>query len=356
MRKKILFILPSLEAGGAERIITIIANSLNQKEFEPVLVLFEKKGVYLDHLKPHLRIVELNVSRIRFSIFKVIPVIRKEKPQIVFSGWGEISALLSPIVPFFKKTKFIARETNVVSQHVKRKEIRFLYRFYNNFHKIIAQSDDMRQDLIENIGVKATKITKINNPIDFDWINQKLAEPNSVQLNNPTYKQVVAIGNVSYRKGFDNLIKVFGHLKDDAIFLNILGDGPQTEAFKELAKQLGVSNIQFWGMQSNPFQFLKMADLFVLSSRHEGFPNVLLEAGACGVFALANNCKGGINEIIQIGVNGKISDIENHAAFANDLKQCLRNEQSATKIIESVKSRYEKSLILKQYQRLFDSL
>lgn len=72
----------------------------------------------------------------------------------------------------------------------------------------------------------------------------------------------------------------------------------------------------FHGVQKNPYPFLKFAGLFILSSRYEGFPNVLLEAGACGTYSLANNCKGGINEIIQPKINGEISDIENHEEFA----------------------------------------
>lgn len=79
---------------------------------------------------------------------------------------------------------------------------------------------------------------------------------------------------------------------------------------------MGAGKRYFSWSTENPYQFLKFADLFILSSRYEGFPNVLLEAGACGVYSLANDCKGGIKEIIQSKINGEIADIENHEEFA----------------------------------------
>lgn len=90
--KTILFILPDLNQGGAERVITTLCNELDRKKFCPKLVLFKKEGYYLNHLKDDVEIIELNVSRIRYSIFKIIPLIKKLKPEIVFTGWGEISA------------------------------------------------------------------------------------------------------------------------------------------------------------------------------------------------------------------------------------------------------------------------
>ena len=160
-RKKIYFILPGLTFGGAERIIFTILNHLDYEKFQPKLILFDKIGFPVNELNENVEVQELGIERIRYSIFKILPIIWKEKPDIVFSGWGEISAFLSPFIPFFKKTKFLARETNVVSQHVTKKEILFFYKFYNNHQQIICQSDDMLQDLIEKFGIDKEKIIKI---------------------------------------------------------------------------------------------------------------------------------------------------------------------------------------------------
>ena len=352
----ILFILPDLETGGAERIVTTIANHLPRSTFEPKILLLRKEGGYLEILKEDVEIIDIKTPRIRHSLKPILKEIRNRKPDIVFSGFGEVNAYLALFIKFFPKIKFIARETNVVSKHVTRREIRFFYKFYNNYDRIICQSDDMQNDLIENFKIKKEKSIKINNPVDFEFINEKLAISEKPESFKNDFKNVVAIGNLSSRKGFDNLLKVFTHLKNEKILLHILGDGRDKELLHQMKNDLGLENVLFHGQQKNPYQFLKFADLFILSSRYEGFPNVLLEAGACGTYSLANNCKGGINEIIQPKINGEISDIENHEDFAEKLKSILMENHEKEQIINSIKSRFSKEIILKKYMEVFKNL
>lgn len=355
-KKSILFILPDLNAGGAERIVTTIANHLPREKFSPSILLLRKEGLYLDFLKNDVEIIDIKTSRIRHSLKPILQQIRKRKPNIVFSGFGEVNAYLSLFIKFFPKIKFIARETNVVSQHITRKEIRFFYKFYNNYDKIICQSDDMKNDLVENFKIKKEKLIKINNPVDFSFIEEKLENSVKPESFKSDYKNVVAIGNLSSRKGFDNLLKVFEKIKQHKVLLHILGDGRDKELLHEMKQNLGLENVIFHGVQKNPYPFLKFADLFVLSSRYEGFPNVLLEAGACGTYALANNCKGGINEIIQPKINGEISDIENHEEFAQKILEILEQSHDSEAIKNSIQSRFSKEIILEKYFEVFEKI
>lgn len=351
-KTSIIFILPDLETGGAERIVTTLANHLPRDQFEPKILLLRKEGGFLEILKDDVEIIDIKTTRIRHSLKPILLEIKKRKPDIVFSGFGEVNAYLSLFIKLFPKTKFIARETNVVSKHVTRKEIRFFYRFYNNYHRIICQSDDMQNDLIENFNIKKEKLIKINNPVDFDFINEKLGISIKPETFKDDFKNVVAMGNLSSRKGFDNLLKVFSHLKNEKIKLHLIGDGRDKELLLQMKSDLKLDNVIFHGQQKNPYQFLKFADLFVLSSRYEGFPNVLLEAGACGVYSLANNCPGGINEIIQDKINGEISDIEQHQQFAEKVKEICAETHDKKLIVNSIKTRFSKDIILKHYQNL----
>jgi len=354
MNKKIsvIFILPDLETGGAERIVTTIANHLSRDLFEPKILLLRKQGGYLNFLKSDVEIIDIDTERIRHSLKPILKEIYRRKPDIVFSGFGEVNAYLSLFVKLFPKVKFIARETNVVSEHVTKKEIKFFYNFYNNYQQIIAQSDDMMHDLVNNFKVNRSKIIKINNPVDFEFIDQKLIisrKPESFKYN---YKNVVAIGNLSARKGFDNLLKVFSRLKNEKILLHILGDGKDREILHQMKDFLGLKNVVFHGRQENPYEFLKYADLFILSSRYEGFPNVLLEAGACGTYSLANNCPGGITEIIQHEINGEIGNINNHEDFSQKIMHILHQSYDQDAIKNSIKSRFSKEIILDNYEKV----
>lgn len=355
-KKSILFILPDLNAGGAERIVTTIANHLPREKFSPSILLLRKEGLYLDFLQNDVEIIDIKTPRIRHALKSILQKIRKRKPDIVFSGFGEVNAYLSLFIKLFPKTKFIARETNVVSQHVTRKEIRFFYKFYNNYDKIICQSDDMMNDLVKNFKIENNKLIKINNPVDFNFIEEKLENATKPESYREGFNNVVAIGNLSSRKGFDNLLKVFNNLKDKNILLHILGDGRDKELLHQMKQNLGLENVIFYGIQKNPYPFLKFADLFVLSSRYEGFPNVLLEAGACGTYALANNCKGGINEIIQPKINGEISDIENHEVFAAKIVEILEQNHDSEAIKNSIQSRFSKEMILDKYFEIFEEI
>lgn len=353
--KTIVFILPNLDQGGAERVITILLNELDRSKYIPKLILFKKEGYYLNLLKKDVEIFELNTSRIRYSIFKILPLLWKLKPSIVLTGWGEISAFISPLIPLFGKTKFITRETNVVSKHVTRPEILFFYRFYNNFDCIIAQSRDMKEDLIENFKINSKRINTINNPVDFDLINRKKEEQIDFTFTKEG-KHVVAIGNLAKRKGFDLLLNVFIHLKDEPIHLYILGDGIEKEALWEQKLKGELVNVHFLGKVDNPYAYMKLADLFILSSRYEGFPNVLLEAGACGVYALANDCPGGVNEIIEHQINGEISSIIEEDTFANKVKEVLSVNVEKAKVIHSIESRFSKEKIVQEYELIFNEL
>ncbi|SEM88901.1 Glycosyltransferase involved in cell wall bisynthesis [Chryseobacterium taichungense] len=348
----VIFILPDLETGGAERIITTIANHLSRDRFEPKILLLRKQGGYLNFLNEDVEIIDINTERIRHSLKPILAEIYRRKPDIVFSGYGEVNAYLSLFIKLFPRTKFIARETNVVTKHVTRKEIKFFYNFYNNYHRIIAQSDDMMKDLIKNFRIKSDKIVKINNPVDFDFIEDKMASSQKPESFKYNYKNVVAIGNLSPRKGFDNLLKVFSRLKNENILLHILGDGKDREMLHQMKDFLGLKNVIFHGRQENPYEFLKYADLFILSSRYEGFPNVLLEAGACGTYSLANNCPGGINEIIQNTINGEISDIEDHERFSQEILRILHQNYDKEVIKSSIKSRFSKNMIMDKYEKV----
>jgi len=214
----------------------------------------------------------------------------------------------------------------------------------------------MKNDLARNFNPREEKLVKINNPVDFDFIEEQLKGQEQPVVYNGGQKNVVAVGNLSARKGFDNLLRAFSHLMDENIHLHILGNGADKEKLLALQKDLGLQKVFFHGQQSNPYPYLKFADAFVLSSRYECFPNVLLEAGACGTIAIANNCPGGISEIIEEGINGYTADINDQAAFAERIKEVLEKPVNSEHIRQSIHRRFSLPVILTQYEKALRSL
>ena len=341
MREKITFILPNLLTGGTQRAIINIIQSLSQEKYDILLIVIHKEARDYSHLKTgvglisnydkkSIRTIWLNCSNVKWSILKIRKTLQQENPKILFSSLSYLNlylGLLRFLLP--KGIILVARETNILS--VKHATVKFTklvdlfyslsYRFVDKF---ICQSKDMYTDLTLNYSVPRRKLFVINNPVNSKEVIEKSQINLQSSIMSNDYINLISVGHLTYQKGHDNLIKAIALLKNDLIMLHIVGRGPLLSNLKNLAKSLGVSNkVNFHGFKSNPYKYISRSDLFILPSRFEGFPNALIESGCIGVPMLANNCKGGINEIIN-KTNGMTYQ---HSAedLANKINIMLKN-------------------------------
>lgn len=358
VKKKILFIVPSLSGGGSERIISIIFNFLNRKKFEPILVLLKNEGPYLEDIPKDIQIIDLQATQARYAIIKIIRTIKQVKPDIVFSTLGYLNILIAMIKPFLSKDIiFIARESNTVSVQNKQEKYPVLFDllykvFYNNFDKIISQSDYMKKDLIDNYNIMKDKIEVIYNPVNITKI-ETLANENMTNFYKNDKFNLLTVGRLDYQKGYDLLIEAMRKL-DKKFYLTILGQGEDAAKLEQLAKSFDIEdNITFAGFQSNPYIYMIHADLFILSSRYEGLPNVVLEANACGTPVVAFNCPGGIGEIIENGVNGFLCECENIDELAEKINKASSHNFDKNKIKRLIKNKYDANTIIKHYEKIF---
>ncbi|SHI70158.1 Glycosyltransferase involved in cell wall bisynthesis [Algibacter luteus] len=362
-KKKIFFVMPNLGGGGGERVISILLNNIDREKYSPSLVILKESGsnAFLKDLKKDISIHFLGIkTRIKISfplvIFKLIQLSKKEQPDILFFGSGQINALLSPFIPLFPKhIKFIARESNLPSLFEKYFVIKFLYKkCYVNYDSVIVQSDDMLNDLNLNFHIPQTKLIKINNPVDVLHIEKKLLEkPHTHEKAQDNFNILVA-GRLTYQKGFDLLIEELAKLKNIAYKLTILGDGEEKENLIALLNKYNLTNkICFKGAVDNPYTFMKAADLFILSSRFEGFPNVVLESLVCGTPVLANNCLGGINEIIKPGINGEIFSFEK-LDFQEKFEKIINTKYDSVQISTDTKNRFSVNHKMKEFHRVIE--
>lgn len=311
MKKRILFILPNLNQGGAQKVILTVLNHLDRSKFEPYLAVVRDIGDFHDLVPKHIPCEFLNSSRVRYSIFKLLGLIRRNKPDVIVSTLGYLNLALCFLKPLFpRQTTLVIREGSVVSELFKNKELPGYFRpmikyVYNFADSIICQSKYMLEDLVDNFRASRKKVVLIYNPVDIQSINVAIRD-----TENPfgccSGPNIVAMGRMAREKNLDKLLKAFDIFRSEVhtAQLWLVGDGALLKDLRGLAADLGIQDaVHFLGFQKNPYIWLKHADLFVMCSEYEGLPNGLLEALACGCPVVASNCPGGTAEIMELTGN-----------------------------------------------------
>jgi len=361
--KKVFLIIPSLHRGGAERVVSILTNHLDRDIFDVTLVLLEKRGSYLKDLHDDVNIIDLKQSKVTQAIVPLIKLIRKEKPDLVFSTLGHLNlSLMISKIFMSKHTKFIAREASIPSILNQSEKYASLFnllykKLYPKFDKIICQSQYMLNDLQENFDIAANKTTVINNPVDFTKIEKRLSDSPGHELLPYDKKNIVVVGSLEPVKGYELLIKAFANIQKENLHLSIVGEGSLKHELYNLIKEKKLEEkVSLLGFQENPYLYMLKADITVLTSKLEGFPNTVLESMACGTPVVAFKCPGGIEEIIIEGDNGWFVEHNNIEALTKALEDHVDNTLNSLDIKQSVYNRYNLNYIINKYETLFQEV
>ena len=360
-KQRIVFIIHALYSGGAQRVVVNLLNSISRDKFEIHLIVLKAEGIMLGDIASDVTIHDLNNPSISRVFLKFLKKIYSLKPHIVFSGIGHINGLLSPFIPLFNRlipndVHWVARETSVASLYIQHDNnsrlYEFLYRrFYKNFNQIICQSSYMKKDLIEAFNLSIEKMVVINNPVDINKIEHLSVQKMSREFNSNSIN-ILAVGALREEKRFDLLLEAFALLGKN-YSLTIVGEGEKEQELKEFSSQLKIEKlVYFEGQQSNPYNYMKNADILVLTSAFEGFPNVLLEANSCGTPVIAFNAPGGIAEIVKEGFNGYLVPPKSVDKMASTILSFEKNSFDGDKIKEHIKDKYALNIIIKKYEEV----
>ncbi len=352
-----MILVPSIDIGGAERFTCVLANHLSRSEFDVHLVVTgHPETIY--ELREDLNFQAFSIQKARNAIFKIRTTILEIEPDIVFSTFGYFNLLLSIFRPLFPRhIKFIGRESMVLKNKLKMESSKLGALFYINLAKrflpkldaLVCQSKDMDNSLKE-LGIHHPNVAIINNPVNVALAEERFKVPVEESYD------IVSVGRLSPQKGFDRMIEIL-HLyqqKYDAnIRVGIIGDGQEKEKIAALIKEKQLTeNVFLLGVQSNVYKYYKKAKLFLMTSHFEGFPNVLVEALVCGLPIVAFRVPGGINEIIQEGVNG-FSVVDNDwEQMATTLQQALTHSFDREKIKSNSINTYSTERIIRKYEEL----
>lgn len=352
MRKKVFFIIPSIAGGGAEKVFVDLVNGIDKTIFDVTLIYLTDEGKAYE-VSSTVRVINLEVKRARNAPIKIIKLIRSEKPELIISTLGHLNTMLLMMKKLFpRKTKLIIRQTNIRSLSKNKNKIqqiiqKTLNKFYNNADEIISQSESMKKDFIKLTNVRKNVVT-IYNPVDVETILIKAKETVDHDFTS-AHKNFFFAGRLNEVKRIPLIIDAFKsyHEKHDQSNLYILGEGPEKEKLEDYIKINNLSDsVKLLGFQKNPYKWLKHADLFIMASKNEGMPNVLLEALALEIPVLIQKHPGGTEEIM------KALDIEDR--FVEEL---IITESSFNNYNKDVHSKLLENFgaanIIEKYERTF---
>jgi GalNAc-alpha-(1->4)-GalNAc-alpha-(1->3)-diNAcBac-PP-undecaprenol alpha-1,4-N-acetyl-D-galactosaminyltransferase len=327
----LVLVIPGLTAGGAERVISLLANYWAEKNWAVTLITLAEPVSDFYQLHPHVKRLGLGLmaespslaASIKHNwhrVQKLRRVIKAERPDAVISFVDTVN-VLTLLATIGLGLPIIISERTEPRHHNPGRIWPWLRRLtYPWATAIVAQSDSVCQWL-RGLAGESPICTVIPNPVNPAILEGKGNSRGEITAmgGHQDSHLITSMGRLSWEKGYDLLIKAFAliaaeHSKWD---LCIIGDGPERDNLSQLVAELGISpRVHFSGRLENPAILLSRADLFVMPSRYEGFPNALLEAMACGVAVISFDCPSGPREIIREGIDGLLVPSQDVKALA----------------------------------------
>jgi len=315
----LLIVNPSLQCGGTEKYVSLLCNHINTAQFDVTLLLLNNNQQFYSITNPAITVIDLQVKQVSRSFFKIKRLVKKIQPDIIYTNANHLNLFFSILKKSLAgKAVLIARESSIVSINSKRAKNKRLYNwllhtFYKRIDSIICQSQYMQDDLVNNYNIPKQKTIVIHNAV----------EATTAAVIEPTKNKFVTVSRLSPEKGMLRLVLALAKINIPFSF-HIIGEGEKKAAWQFVVSELQLQDkIFFEGEKKTPFQGMEDAQLFLMGSHYEGFPNALLEAAALGIPAIAFDVPGGIKEIITEGENGFLVKDGDEAAFANAIEKSV---------------------------------
>ncbi len=362
----------SLEGGGgAERMMVSLARGFVERGHRVDLVLGTARGAFLDDVPEAVRVVELgkrsvlraipmllrdpaNARKLAPAFRNVVPhwvlgcipdlvrYLERERPDAMLSAlnYSNIAALWARRLADVP-TRLVVSERNTVTQRaqVRRRNLdlpKLASAFYPWADGIAAVSEGVADDLAQAAGIPRDKITTTYNPVVGPEIQKLAAEPVSDPwFHDDAVPVVLAAGKLKRQKGLDTLVDAFALLRARRrVRLVVLGEGELRRTLSRRVRKHGIEeDVRFPGFVENPFRFMAAASVFVLSSRWEGLPGVLIQALACGCPVVSTDCPSGPREILAGGRFGELVAVGDAKAMADAIDRTLDRPRNSEALI-----------------------
>lgn len=341
-RRRLLLVGSSLEAGGAERVLSVLANAWADRsevslatlaspdsDFYQLSGSVRRMGFGLTGNSEGLRqALRMNWVRIR----RLEAAIREARAEVVISFLMQVN-VVAILAARRAGVPVIVSERIDPTQHVDPLVWRVMRRVAYPFaDAVVAQTANVASWL--GRVVPPGRVVVIPNPVGIDVRCTPVPEVSCVAR-----PYIVAMGRLTRQKGFDLLLAAYAACSSSLRFdLVIIGEGPDRHALAQQVRELGLDGrVCLAGRISDPSALLSGASLFVLSSRYEGFPNALLEGMAFGVPAVAFDCPSGVREIVRHGIDSLLVAPNQISAMAAAIDQILTDDEARTRLASAAK-------------------
>jgi glycosyltransferase involved in cell wall biosynthesis len=316
---KLVFVLPDLGRGGAQRVMLTLARSVDRTRFDPRIVIIGRADDFASELPDDIPVERLNAARLRGSLVRLAMCLRRIKPQLVVSTLGYVNLGLLGLRPLIGRgVKVIVREANIVETTLSAMPAwlpaRRLYAsLYPRAAMIFAQTRAIATQIASIAPSSVPKIEILPNPVDEDEQRRRGSHPTRVPGGG---LRLVAAGRLTHQKGFDRLVALMPQMPRET-HLTIFGEGPQREDIEAQIDALGLrSQVSLAGFSPSLAAAIAGADVFVLPSRWEGLPNVVLEALALGTPVVASD-ESHVEDIAAASASGALAIAPVDAAFVS---------------------------------------
>lgn len=367
-KKKLLFVIPNLKHGGAEKVLVNLVNNLNPDKYDISLFSIFDVGVNKQFLKPHIHyryffkyLFRGNVTL--FNLFSpefLYKRIIKHRYDIVISYLEGPATRIVSACPYTGSKKIAWVHTDFENESIVLECYRSLddaKKHYEKFDRIVAVSKRVKEAFSELITAQIP-IDVLYNTNETEQIIEKGKEPSEL-----AYKgiKICSAGKVTDNKGFDRLLDVHKRLIDEGFphHIYILGVGNEQEALEKKARELGVSDsFHFLGFHKNPYRYVSKCDLYVCSSFREGFSTAVTEALILGVPAVSTNCSGATELLGENNEYGIVCENSTEGIYQG-MKQMLSQPgllEHYKKQAELRGSFFSKKNTVKAVENLLDSL
>jgi glycosyltransferase involved in cell wall biosynthesis len=373
-QRKVLCFVPHLGSGGAEMHLLRLLNHFDRTQLQPVLAVTRRGGSYESRLPGDVSVHQCGWRRLPSSALRMqtaIPHLRgllaREQPSVILTFLDHAVAATAKALARMPQPRpfFIAGIQNNLEQTLQHlpRWTRWWLRTdilsaYAQADHVIALSAGVADTLCTFVPSVRGRLSVVHNA-GYDYNVETLAREQP-SMKTPAEPWFLGCGRLTAQKDFSTLLRAFARIKDEIKGeLWILGEGElQTKLQREIAT-LGLGGrVRLAGFVKNPFAFMARATTFILSSRWEGFGNVLTEAMACATPVISTDCAHGPREILEGGKWGELVPVGDAAALAEAMRASLQERPRFVARAEAARAyaaRFEASRIAKQYETVIGS-